>query len=771
MRTGAIAYLGGILLLFQMPELPDVRWCLLLLSPISLLLLAGKLRFLLFFLCGFLWALWHVNYIVTSTITPQFEGRDLTAIGSIISIPRPSDAGSRFHFIIEELYAEGQRLALSGKVSLSWYGKLPQLHSGERWQLTVRLKHPHGFLNPGGFDYEAWLLQQRLRATGYVRNGADNKRLAEPQGLYLLQAKRHDLLKQLNLALQGQAYAGLIIALAMGERQAITDQQWQVLMRTGTNHLVAISGLHIGLVAGLGFVFMRRLWSLIPGLALRWPAPSAAAVAGLILGFIYAALAGFSIPTQRALVMVAVALLAVLLQRHRQPSQVLAVALIVILSIDPLSVLAAGFWLSFAAVAIILFVMNNRLSDRGRWQNWWWRWGRLHVLVTLGLIPSLLVLFQRLPLLSPLANFMAVPWVSLLLVPVVLLGTVLLPLSASLGQGLLHLANLLVSVLWPLLAAIASLDVAQWTQHVPLGWTVLAALVGTLMLLLPRGVPGRWLGLIWLAPVLLLAPARPGQGAVSFTLLDVGQGLAAVVQTRHHVLVYDTGPRYSPGFDAGEAVVVPYLRHQGVNKIDLLMLGHGDNDHIGGAESLRQQIHVRRVSSSVPGKVYWTRAEACQDTQHWQWDGVDFDVLHPGPGRVWQGNNASCVLRVSNGQQSILLSGDIEAFAERRLVATQGTLLASDVLVTPHHGSKTSSTAGFIKAVNPAYALFPVGYRNRYHFPQTEVLQRYRAHGSHVLRSDFHGAIAINLVPGRDIVVIPGRSVARHFWLRHHRFH
>jgi len=777
MRTGAIAYLGGILLLLQLPELPDVRWCLLLLALIPLLPLAGKLRILFVFLCGFLSALWHANSIVSSTIPAQFEGRDLTAIGIIDSLPRQTASGSRFHFFIEELSTDGRVIPLSGRVQLSWYGRTPVLGSGERWRLTIRLRHPHGLMNPGGFDYEGWLLQNRLLATGYVRNDDTNRQLEAARGRHIWQALRHDLSRRLDQVLQGQNHAGLITALAIGERYAITDDQWDVLMRTGTNHLVAISGLHIGLVAGLGVILVRRLWLTVPWLLLRCPAPSAAALGGLILAFIYAALAGFSIPTQRALIMVAVILLALLLQRHRRPSQVLAIALIVVLTIDPFAVLSAGFWLSFAAVAIILLGMNNRLPVMAGWSGLWWRWGRIHVLVTIGLIPLLLILFQRLPLLSPLANFIAVPWVSLLVVPLVLLGTLLLPLvgflplAGNMAEGLLQLANFSLATLWPLLLAIANLDLALWTQHVPLLWTVLPAILGTTLLLMPRGLPGRWLGLLWLLPALLITPSRPDPGEVHFTLLDAGQGLAAVVQTRNHLLVYDTGPRFSADFDAGEAVLIPFLRQQGLTAIDRLIIGHGDNDHIGGADSLQRQIPVRQVLSSVPDKIHWTRAELCRDQQRWQWDGVDFEMIHPTAARAWQGNNASCVLRISNGKHSILLSGDIEAFAEHHLMATRAELLAADILVIPHHGSKTSSTPAFIKAVDPSYALFPVGYRNRYHFPQPEVLQRYVAHGSRIFRTDVNGAIMIRLSPGGGMISRQSRDQASHFWQRHPRFH
>ena len=773
MRSAAIAFLCGTLVLLQLPELPDIRWCLLLVCLIPLLLLAVRLRFLIIVGCGFLLALWHVSPIVTATIPAELEGRDLIATGTISSLPRLTASGNHFDFTIEQLAADSHSVDFTGTVRLTWYrrqGPRPQV--GERWQFRVRLKHPHGFANPGGFDYEAWLLQNHIVATGYIRDDRENRRLAPAKGWFYWHAWRQGLVRRLGHVLEGQSNAGVIMALAVGERSAIAPATWEVLLKTGTNHLVAISGLHIAAVSGFGFVVCRRLWAAIPYLALRWPAPAAGALLGLLLAFVYAALAGFSLPTRRALIMITVALLAIIWQRPHQSAQTLATALLAVLLIDPLAVLSASFWLSFTAVAIILFGMNNRLhAEQTLRQRWWWRWGRLHILIAIGLLPLLILLFQRFPLISPLANIIAVPWVSFLVIPPVLCGTLLLGISDGLAHVLLSLGSLTLATLWPLLSKLAANDMWQWTRHAQPWWTVVSAFVGTVMLLLPRGVPGRWIGVFCLLPMLLNPPPRPVVGGLKFALLDVGQGLASVVQTHNHVLVYDTGPRFSADFDTGNAVVVPYLRYYGWQRVDRLVIGHGDNDHIGGADSLRRQVPVLDILSSVAEKIPWASARPCLEQQHWRWDGVDFEILHPNGSRAWQGNDGSCVLRISNGEHTFLLTGDIEAFAEHRLATERAAAIDSDILVVPHHGSKTSSSAVFVAAVTPDHVLFPVGYHNRFGFPDPHVLERYQRRGAQIWRSDYDGAIEVTLFPGCEPFFSSYRKSLGHFYSMHALYH
>lgn len=718
--------------------------------------------------------------LLSGELPRELEGQDVVVEGMIASLPETSSSNgkknrgqqrTRFQFIPETLSWQGEAQTLPGKLLLSWYQNPPPMRVGERWRLKVRLKRPHGFMNPGGFDYEAWLFRQGIRAKGYVRearksDGQDavvvNQRLAAAANDFPVHQLRQHLRERLQVALHDHPLRGIVLALAIGDRQQIDREQWQLLMRTGTNHLVAISGLHVGLVAGFAFFAVRRLWRLSATAVTYWPAAKAGAVAGLFAATVYALLAGFSVPTQRALVMVAVVMLALLLQRHTRPSTLLALALILVLLIDPMAVLAPGFWLSFGAVAVILYGMSGRLAM----SSLWWRWGRVQWLVALGLFPALILLFQKASLVAPLANLLAVPWVSLVTVPLTLLGAILLSLLPVLGEGLLWLALWSVDVLWWWLEVLGQWRFAQWSQAAPPVWAITVALFGLIWMLAPQGVPRRWVGALGFFPLIFLSPSSLPLGQAKVALLDVGQGLATVVQTQNYVLVFDAGPRFASGFNTGEAVIVPYLLAEGWREIDTLIVSHGDNDHIGGVASLLENLSVQQVLSSELEKLEGTNAQPCVAGQQWQWDGVQFAMLNPAESKHKRGrreNNRSCVLRIQAGGDSVLLTGDIEQAAEREMVGRLAGQLRSDVLVVPHHGSKTSSSAAFIATVSPDIALFPVGYRNRYGFPKPQIVQRYRDHNIRLFDTARHGAIEFRLGDGvKEIQAY--RQLAVRYW-------
>lgn len=762
MGQGTTLFLLGVIACQQLTALPAFAWVWLI--PL-LVLIACRWRLLrppAWLACGFLWALLHAHHLLGVALPPMLEGEDLLVDGVVSGIPEGQDRGRRFDFLIERLEHRGETRVLPLRVRLSWYGaEATDLTAGERWRLKVRLRRPYGFANPGGFDYESWLFRKHLRATGYVRDDMRNRRLDATPPVIHLQGLRQRIGAGIAEALDHRELHGIVTALAIGDRQAIDHRQWEIFRRTGTSHLVAISGLHIGLVAGMVFFVVRWIWSRTGNLALRSPAPHAAGIAATAAALVYAALAGFSIPTQRALIMVAVVMTALLLRRHRSLFHTLMTALLCVLLLDPMAVMDAGAWLSFCAVATILFGMSRRIGAGG----WWWRWGRLHVLVTIGLAPVLLVLFQQLPLASPLANFIAVPWVSFGVVPLVLVGALLLLAAPSLGGMLLGLAEWSLALLWPVLALLSDIDALQWTQHSPQDWTVIAAVIATVLLLAPRGFPGRWLAVPWLLPALLLAPPTPAEGEFTVTLLDVGQGLSVVIQTREHVLLYDTGARFTPSFDAGAAVVLPYLRHRGIRSIDMLVISHDDNDHVGGAASLAGQIMVGRVISGTPEDVPEWPAQACVDGDAWTWDGILFEILHPAPELNLRGNDASCVVRVSNGAATLLLTGDIESRAEAMIVRARRADLKADILIAPHHGSRTSSSPAFLDAVEPSAVLIPAGYRNRWNHPHPEVLARYRARGVRIYSSAEHGAITYTIpVDGRFDAPQTWRQQRTRYW-------
>ncbi|BAV33660.1 competence protein ComEC [Sulfuricaulis limicola] len=734
-----MAFLGGVLLVQQLAALPSLWWALLL-PPLLWLARRRPLWFVpVFFVAGVVWTSLRAGLILQDSLPPELEGRDLLVEGRIDDIPKPTDFGLRFELEVTHASLDGAPARVPRRILLNSRDRDFQPRAGETWRLLVRLKRPHGYQNPGGFDYEAHLFRDRIRARGYVRDATAPQRLGPEPAWHDIDRWRQDLGDRIRARLPDNEYAGIIVALANGDGRGLAEEQWQILRRTGTLHLVAISGLHISLIAGVVFFIARWLWALPGTTVLRLPAPQFGAVCALLAAAFYAALAGFVVPTQRALIMLAVAMAGILLRRRFPPSQLLAVAGLAVLVYDPLSVMAAGFWLSFAAVAVILFFMHG---DRVQMPVAW-KWGYIQWAIALGMLPLMLAMFGQLSLVAPLANMLAVPVFDLLLVPLTLCGALLLGVAPDAAGWLFGFAAWLLHGLWQALTWLAEPSFSQWTQPAPPAWALACGVAGVLLLLAPRGWPARWTGIVWLLPMFLVRPPLPGTGEVWFTLLDVGQGLSAVVRTREHALLFDAGPRFGD-FDTGQAVVEPYLRAAGVRRLDAFIVSHGDMDHVGGAESVLHALPVRMLLSSVPEKL--PPAQPCRAGQTWNWDGVEFDILGPDDDAgASRRNDASCVLQVRSRHGNILLPADIEAKAEKKLVQQLGGRLRSEILVAPHHGSKTSSTPAFIEAVAPRHVLFPVGYRNRYRHAHPDVVQRYVERGAALYDSPSAGALEFRL--------------------------
>ena len=771
MRLAILFYALGVLLLQCQPALP-AAWPWLLASGLGLLLL-GRLpgigRWAILagaLLCGFSSAAGRAEWRLAEALPAAWEGRDIELSGVVAGLPQEFSRGLRFEFDVETALTPGA--VVPGRIMLSWYRgrdedsqvQLPPVLPGERWRFTVRLKRPHGNANPGAFDYEAWLLERGIRATGYVRPQAAERLSAmvwRPD--YGIERGRAVVRANFLERLPAEQYpwAGVLVALAVGDQRAINGELWTVFNRTSTSHLMAISGMHVTMVAAVCAWLLAALWRRQPALAGRWPAQRVGLIGGLLAAFGYALLAGFAVPAQRTLIMLGIAVVASLARRNLAPSRVLLLALLGVLLLDPWAVLAAGFWLSFAAVGALLYWSAARIGDGRHWRDKVAQWGMAQWTAMLASLPLVLLLFQQFSLVSPLANALAIPLVSLGVTPLVLLAAIV-PWTP-----LLWLAHLLLEGLMPFLLWCSSWPL--WLTPAPPAWAVLLAGLGVAVCLLPRGMPGRALGVFLLLPVILWPVARPAPAEAWVTVLDVGQGLAVVVRTREHVLIYDPGPLYSAESDAGQRVVVPYLRWLGLQHVDRMIVTHRDTDHAGGAASVLAALPVGEVLSSVPE----IPGEPCEAGKQWQWEGVEFDILHPPPGgatvdgaRAGKSNHQSCVLRVVAGGQRLLLTSDIEAPDEASLLR-QPADVAADVLLVPHHGSRTSSTPAFLAAVGARDAIVAAGYRNRFGHPKADVLERYAQRDIRLWRTDRDGAVQIRL-NAAGIGITAWRQEARRYW-------
>ena len=761
MRSVVLAFLFGILTCQQYAQLPNINyaWLLILLLPLAFFA-PSWLRLAAAFGCGLLYALLRASLILEQNLPLELERQDVMVEGSIVSLPEPQFKGLRFEFAVSRLSAQGRDFPSPGRIRLSWTEALPTsgLEPHQSWRLTARLKRAHGLRNGSGFDYEAWLFQHRLRATGTVRHKKPYQLLSTPNG-WEINTLRYRLLQKIQSVTEYIPHQGLIIALALGAQHLVQPEEWEVLRRTGTSHLMAISGLHLSFVALLGMFLGKNIWR-FSGLLLLLPIPYFAAACGIITALLYALLAGFSIPTQRAFLMVTIVFASLFWNRSNPAFYGIFLALLGVLLWDPFAVLAAGFWLSFGAVAIIGYGLQGRLREPLQWV-------RLHFVVIIGLVPLLLSWFGQLPLLSPVSNFIAVPMVTFIIMPIILIGTFLLAFWQEGGELLLTSSGFLLKWLWIFLEYLAYLPGTVWHQPRPPFWTLLAAGGGVLILLLPRGFPGRFIGFIWLLPALFYMPPQPKSGELWFSLLDVGQGMAAVLRTQNHVLLYDSGPNFfgNPDTDAGETTVVPFLHSQGIQRLDALLISHGDSDHSGGALSILKTMPVERMIANDANFPY--PAIPCRAGLHWNWEGVDFTVLHPTLQYAhFKDNNQACVLKVSSGKTAILLTGDIESSAERHLVLEQQIDLQADILIAPHHGSRTSSSPLFINAVQPRFALFSVGYQNHFGHPKLDIVERYRQHGAIPLTTAEEGAIHFVLNPQGIQKFTTARRQFRRYWQR-----
>ncbi|MFZ2450285.1 MAG: DNA internalization-related competence protein ComEC/Rec2 [Methylovulum miyakonense] len=750
----APAFLAGILLVQQFAVLPSPNW-LILCSIAASVAICYRYHPATFFCLGILWATLFANLHLNDRLPASLAGIDTVITGTIADLPEITGNLVRFDLAVNAAPAQ-----IPTKIRLSWQDFDHTLKAGQQWVFTVKLKQPHGTLNPGGFDYERWLFTEGIGATGFVR--------PYPKPVLLSQAlrfsishSRQAISDRLSALPIKPGHIALLKALTIGFGNDLTPAQWDIFRKTGTTHLVVISGSHIALVAGLMYWLVLKLWARTGVLA--WSPPRVAAVVALAAGIFYAALAGFSVPTQRAVVMLAVLMLGIIWQRPVRPFHTLMLALFAVLVYDPLAVLSPGFWLSYGAVAVIVYAVSGRLGRLGFWREMLY----VNGYTSLGLAPLLLFFFQQVSVCAPLANAFAVPVISFLLVPLALIATLLLFVYGPLANGLMLLLDYGLQGLMLALAWFADLPVAIINRPQPSGWALLLALPGLLWLLAPRGIPARYLGLVMLLPLLFPDSKKLQDGELKMTLLDVGQGLAVVVQTAGHTLVYDTGAKYSPQSDSGQQIVLPFLRQQGVAHLDGLIISHGDNDHIGGAASVLREMPADTVLTSVPEQLAGYAPVRCAAGQTWQWDGVGFSVLSPPPATAFvSDNNNSCVVKITSAYGSVLLTGDIEAEAEIWLLKTYREQLRADVLVAAHHGSKTSSTYSFLQTVLPNAVLIPAGFHNQFGHPHTKILQRYREMDLPWLNTAESGAITLAYQKGGRVLESFRQTEARYWHFR-----
>jgi competence protein ComEC len=765
MSLAVLAFAAGVIALQQQASLPPLAWTWGLIPLAAIALRFRVLGVACALAAGFLWAACCAQARIADWLAPQLEGRDIEVIGVVSSLPALGERGVRFELDVESA-ARGENLPR--KLLLSWYRSPSQeeqsamltgaVHPGERWLFTVRLRRPHGNINPNGFDYEGWLLERGIGATGYVRQRGEQKRLGHRNSFSDgIEKARQAVRDRFQATLGATPAAGILAALAVGDQRAIAAEEWRLFSRTGVTHLMSISGLHVTLVSGLVAWLVSFLWRRVPWLALRLPARKAAAIAAILGALAYTLLAGFAVPAQRTFYMVSVVALALWAGRISSPGRTLGLALGVVVLADPWAPLAAGFWLSFGAVALIFYVAAGWTAAEHRLLQW----GRVQWAITVGLAPAALLLFGQISVAGPIANAVAIPVVSVIVTPLALLAAVV-P-----ADFILQIAAWLVEWLLQFLEACAALPGAIWQQHVPARWSVLLALGGVAWILAPRGLPGRACGLALLAPAFFLRPPAPLPGEAWITTFDVGQGLAVMVRTASRTLLYDVGPAFGADADSGGRIVMPELRAVGSGSVDLMVLTHEDMDHVGGALTVLESIEVQSLASSLPSRhplnSLVPASRGCFAGTGWEWDGVRFDFLHPRPGeQPVRRNNQSCVLRVAASGASMLLTGDIERAAEFSILDKN---VKADILLVPHHGSKTSSSREFIEAVSPRWAVVPAGYRNRFGHPNAEVLERYRAAGIELLRTDLDGAVSV-LLQQNHVRVEGERTRNPRYWRR-----
>jgi len=762
-----LVFSAGIIAASLLPALPP-------LVPVvflSIFSLCWFLRYrvakiLAIFILGLVFGIFRGYLLLDQIIDESYRGVDILVTGAVTGLPVIDERRQRFVLNVERAERiEGviDPSDFPSRIQLTWFDYSNIVVSGEHWQFLVRLKPPRGFVNPGGFDYQGWLLRRQIGAVGTVRKHTLNERLAE-SSMYDVSYWRYRIREHLTSQTEN-AGRGIALALIIGDRTLITREQWQSLQKTGTSHLIAISGMHVSFVAVLGFFIGMSIGRLLVLFITRVSPVFTGCLCSLSFALLYAVLAGLSLPTRRAIIMVAVAQLLVFYRRSFRTRDALLLAWVLVLIADPLAAFDAGLWLSFGAVSILLLTFVGRVPDR-RFHFPGKQLVRAQLAIFVGLMVPLVLMLYSVSLTAPFANLVAIPLVTLWVVPCLLLSTVfdsVFPLFSDLllRAGLLGIdcllwwADSLLKMYPEYLNPVISFTPLQSTL----------ALVAGLLFLLPKGIPGRWLSLpvIGFAIVLPVSIPQP----LTITFLDVGQGLAVAVRTETKTLVYDTGPEFSENFDAGRAIVIPWLKRAGIRYLDALVISHNDNDHAGGLTGVLESIPVNELLMGDPRGFSDDKvAVSCHEKAPWQWDDIEFSFLAIDINPDTSSNNTSCILLIRYGNSTVLLPGDAEREVEQQLLTGSALPSSITVLSAGHHGSRTSSSLPFVRHVNPKIVIYSAGFKSRYGHPHLEVTARFDAVNSQPYNTATSGAIELAIDDRGNVEVIEYRNNTKRYWYR-----
>lgn len=687
-------------------------------------------------------------------LSPAYAGDSMLARVRIVDIPRSTDDS-----IVMRVEPLGD-YRIPSRVRVSWFRPRHLPAIGEIWELELRLRRPRGTSNPGVFDHESWLFREKIHATGYVVGGKRN-RLLWSGTESALDRFRSDFARRARAATDSDAAAAVLVAIGVGQRHLVSREQWDRFAISGTSHLMAISGLHVGLAALVAFLAAFALAGLIPGSRNNYVV---AVVCGIACALAYALISGFGVPARRAVVMLSVAALSLVRRRQINPTVAIALAAGAVFLSDPIATLTPGFHLSFAAVTLLLWLARRKKVARRmpRLLDAPWQLLVMQVFLMFGLLPFTTLIFQRFAVLATPVNLVAVPLFSVVTVPFSFAGLIAGEVSEPLALVLLSIAAKSIELLDSFINRLVSLPIADVPLAEVAGMAWLLVLMPLAWVVLPRGWPGRRIAVLGVISIVAWKPAPPPPGCFDAWVLDVGQGLAVVVQTHTAVMLFDTGMAWRSGGSVAQHSIIPFLRSRGIDRLEWLVISHDDLDHSGGLEAVRGAISVGTV---IAGESMQTGPDLlCRAGQRWMSGDIGFAILHPGEADKRAGNAASCVLRVSASSHGLLLTGDIEAASEHWLVQA-GAGLASTVAVVPHHGSLTSSTAPFVHSVSPEYAVVSAGFANRWSFPKPRVMERWQDAGARVLNTATSGAIHFRVCADVGVVEVTSERRNRHrFW-------